>query len=80
MNFRMIQRTFAFTALIVGLGHTSWRHLPLRKRTTMIIDGILGKYSKADDEYGRTGKRVSETLKEMAMQVLNACEEPETGG
>lgn len=46
----------------------------------MIIDGILGKYSKADDEYGRTGKRVSETLKEMAMQVLNACEEPETGG
>lgn len=79
MNFRMIQRTFAFTALIVGLGHTPWRHLPLRKRTTMIIDGIPGKYSKANDEYGCTGKRVSETLKEMAMQVLNACEETEIG-
>ena len=45
----------------------------------MIIDGIPGKYSKANDEYGCTGKRVSETLKEMAMQVLNACEETETG-
>ncbi len=41
------------------------------------IDGIPGKYSKANDEYGCTGKRVSETLKEMAMQVLNACEETE---